>query len=147
MDCPSNGTVHDALFNRSMVDGTLSEHVRVDASGDLVTSMEDDEEQWNISGEVGTLFFETIDQDGNRTSSKRSSKPPAVSSLAMLRTDWMWTSIASESSSGGRRVSARNSTSSCSVMAHSASTAKAKQNRMSGSTALSMPSNPRCDKD
>ena len=62
-----NGTVHDALFNRSMVDGTLSEHVRVDASGDLVTSMEDDEEQWNISGEVGTLFFETIDQDGNRT--------------------------------------------------------------------------------
>ena len=59
--------VSEGWFNRSMIDGDLSERLRIEATGDLSITEQDDEEQGlNVTGEVSVFFLETWDENGIR---------------------------------------------------------------------------------
>ena len=60
--------VSEGWFNRSMIDGNLSERLRIEATGDLYISEEDEEgvEGLNVTGEVSVFFLETWDENGVR---------------------------------------------------------------------------------
>ena len=59
--------VSEGWFNRSMIDGNLSERLRIEATGDLSITEQDDEEQGlNVTGEVSVFFLETWDENGIR---------------------------------------------------------------------------------
>ncbi len=61
-----NGTVVDALLNRSNIDGTVTERLRLEAFGALLIGGEDDEAQVDVNGDISLLLLETIDIDGVR---------------------------------------------------------------------------------
>ncbi len=60
--------VSEGWFNRSMIDGDLSERLRIEATGDLLINEENDEgdEGLNVTGEVSVFFLETWDENGVR---------------------------------------------------------------------------------
>ena len=59
--------VSEGWFNRSMIDGDLSERLRIEATGDLSITEQDDEGQGlNVTGEVSVFFLETWDENGIR---------------------------------------------------------------------------------
>ncbi len=60
--------VSEGWFNRSMIDGNLSERLRIEATGDLLISEEDEDgvEGLNVTGEVSVFFLETWDENGVR---------------------------------------------------------------------------------
>ena len=60
--------VSEGWFNRSMIDGNLTERLRIEATGDLLINEEDEEgnEGLNVSGEVSVFFLETWDENGVR---------------------------------------------------------------------------------
>ena len=60
--------VSEGWFNRSMIDGDLSERLKIEATGDLLINEEDDEgmESLNVTGEVSVFFLETWDENGVR---------------------------------------------------------------------------------
>ncbi len=62
-----SANVSDGWFNRSMIDGDLSERLRIEATGDLSIIDESEEGQGlNVSGEVSVFFLETWDENGIR---------------------------------------------------------------------------------
>jgi len=60
--------VSEGWFNRSMIDGDLSERLRIEATGDLLINEENEEgiEGLNVTGEVSVFFLETWDENGVR---------------------------------------------------------------------------------
>lgn len=59
--------VSEGWFNRSMIDGNLSERLRIEATGDLSITEEDEEgEGLNVTGEISVFFLETWDENGVR---------------------------------------------------------------------------------
>ena len=62
-----NATVTDALFNRTYAGGSHTEHIRLEALGELNVSedSEGDNGTW-IDGDLSLLLVETIDVDGTR---------------------------------------------------------------------------------
>jgi len=60
--------VSEGWFNRSMIDGNLSERLRIEATGDLLINDANDEgnEGLNVTGEVSVFFLETWDENGVR---------------------------------------------------------------------------------
>lgn len=60
--------VSQGWFNRSMIDGDLSERLRIEATGDLdITDVDENgQETLNVTGDVGVFFLETWDENGVR---------------------------------------------------------------------------------
>jgi hypothetical protein len=61
-----NGTVVDALLNRSNIDNVVTERLRLEAFGSLLVDGEDDGARFDVDGEISLLLLETIDIDGVR---------------------------------------------------------------------------------
>lgn len=60
--------VSEGWFNRSMIDGDISERLRIEATGDLDITDADEEgsETLNVTGEISVFFLETWDENGVR---------------------------------------------------------------------------------
>ena len=60
--------VSEGWFNRSMIDGDISERLRIEATGDLDITDADEEgsETLNVTGEISVFFLETWDENGER---------------------------------------------------------------------------------
>ena len=60
--------VSQGWFNRSMIDGDLSERLRIEATGELeiIDTDEDDQETLNVTGDISVFFLETWDENGVR---------------------------------------------------------------------------------
>ena len=61
-----NGTVVDALLNRSNIDNVVTERLRLEAFGSLLVGGEDDGARFDVDGDISLLLLETIDIDGVR---------------------------------------------------------------------------------
>lgn len=59
--------VSDGQFNRTMIDGNISERVNLEASGELNISSDNDDGELSIVGEISVLYLETLDVNGVRT--------------------------------------------------------------------------------
>lgn len=58
--------VSNGHFNRTMIDGSVSERVNLEATGSLNISGDDEDGQLSIQGEIGVLYLETWDENGIR---------------------------------------------------------------------------------
>lgn len=58
--------VSNGHFNRTMIDGTVSERVNLEATGSLNISGDDGDGALTIEGEIGVLYLETWDENGER---------------------------------------------------------------------------------
>ena len=59
--------VKNGELNRSLIDGVISEKLRIEATGVLnISSDEDQESSTNIDGEIGVFYLETWDENGVR---------------------------------------------------------------------------------
>tara|TARA_B110001450_G_scaffold217991_1_gene212243 strand:+ start:11991 stop:15056 length:3066 start_codon:yes stop_codon:yes gene_type:complete len=58
--------VSDGRFNRTMIDGNISERVNLQASGALEINSDDEDGLLTIDGEISVLYLETWDENGVR---------------------------------------------------------------------------------
>ena len=58
--------VSDGRFNRTMIDGNISERVNLQASGNLEINSDDEDGLLTIDGEISVLYLETWDENGVR---------------------------------------------------------------------------------
>jgi hypothetical protein len=58
--------VSDGRFNRTMIDGNISERVNLEATGALDINGSDEEGTLTIDGDISVLFLETWDENGVR---------------------------------------------------------------------------------
>ena len=58
--------VSDGRFNRTMIDGNISERVNLEATGELNITSDDEDGMLSIDGEIGVLYIETWDENGVR---------------------------------------------------------------------------------
>jgi hypothetical protein len=58
--------VSDGQFNRTMIDGSVSERVNLEATGGLNITSDDEDGMLSIDGEISVLYFETWDDNGVR---------------------------------------------------------------------------------
>ena len=59
-------TISQALLNRSTFNGVVSEHLKLEATGDINIVDESSDARTEISGELVVFYFESIDQAGVR---------------------------------------------------------------------------------
>ena len=58
--------VPDGRFNRTMINGNISERVNLEATGELNITSDDEDGLLSIEGEIGVLYIETWDENGVR---------------------------------------------------------------------------------